>query len=62
MVAEQERLVGLLRYDRTMSRAEAERRLGEAIPWHEWRDAHVAYYRSIGRPDLAQTARPWVPR
>ena len=50
-------LVALLRQDRMMSRKEAERRLGHAIDCREWTDAHVAYYKAIGRRDLAWTAR-----
>lgn len=52
------KLVALLRQDSIMSRKEAERRLGHAVASWEWTDAHVAYYRGIGRRDLAWTARP----
>jgi len=55
-------LLSLLRANPLMSRAEAEWWLGEKVGWQEWRDAHVAYYRSIGRRDLVRTAKPWRAR
>jgi hypothetical protein len=50
-------LVRLLRRNPMASRAEAERNLGHAVAWWDWKEAHVTYYQAIGRRDLARIAR-----